>query len=641
MVGLAGVVGGGRLPEAMAAWPAYRDAEATFRHEDDLVDLTLRSHPLLAGDQPAVVDDGGGLLWVWGEVFGHGPPDDYEPRPGEPGDSAAYCADLYERHGLDFAAGLNGHFAIVLYDREAETVSFVTDRWSTRPVYHTTVEDGVAVASNPQALVTHPDVPAAFEEDYLHEYLALRRVFGVENPLEGVREFPPAAVTTVDLADGSVSSETYWRPTYRPEDRPFSWFVDRLAALFEGIFEEWTTPDRTYGTLLSGGGDSRFVQAAIDQQVVSFHNADWLSREAKVARQVAHAAGDEFRLLERHDDHETRTLESFKPLSPYSGWFDQAYFTEFEAEMRDAVDVLVPGLFADLLFDGSPLATRTLSLGDIGTVDLPVQTPMETVDDYLDEQLAEAQPVPYFSADRSLREVLRDNIDRRPDGTVVSHGVEYASFTDFVMYSDYHPFGADTEAIFPRSLQQIRPYRLPFLDNRVVDLHSRIPRRYFLRRNVVNAALDRLSPELAAIPHARTGVSMKRSFPAEFLGANLTGFYRKHIDEAPTPAEHLDHKPWPNRRELLRVDPFAIDTIRANEDLLDALPGFDYDAAVETHEAHRDGASFHQALYSLLTVLETPATALVVDADEDVAAVAADDSGRLVPDPAGPGGGDQ
>ncbi|MFC6951263.1 asparagine synthase-related protein [Halorubellus litoreus] len=646
MVGIAGVLGDGRLPDDVASWTQWRDDEASFEYVDDYVDLELRAHPVQVDDQPVALDDGDVLLWVWGDVFGHGTRGEYTPRPGGPDASADYCATLYERHGLEFVEELNGHYAIVLYDRADRELTFVTDRFATHPIYHASVGGSVAFASNPQALTAHPDVSPAFDEDYLHEYLALRRVFGRETALEDVRELPPATTVTVDLDDFATSHETYWRPTYEPEDRPFSYFVDRLVDVLCTMFADWTTDDLAYGTLLSGGSDSRIVQAAIDQSVVAFHNADWMSREARIANRVADSAGDEFCLLERYDDHEARTLTTTPRLSSFSGWFDQAYFAEFQDEITDRVDVLVSGLFADMLFDGGPLQTRTVSLGSVGTVDLPVETPIESVDDYVDAKVSSATEVPYFDANRDLADVVRDNIQVLEDGRVVSHGVEYASLEDLVMYGDYYPLGADTEAIFPRSLGQMRPYRTPFLDNRVVDLHRRMPQQFFLRRNVVNAALESISPALAEIPHSRTGVSLKRSFPAAFLSRNITGFYRKHLDDEPTPQPHFTHKPWPDRSELLRVSPFAIDAIRENEHVLDALPFLDADAAERTYAEHVDGAEYHQVLYSLLTLLEMPVTERVAGVDEDAANDdSEDDSGRrgVVASSIGrdePGGGD-
>jgi asparagine synthase (glutamine-hydrolysing) len=432
-------------------------------------------------------------------------------------------------------------------------------------------------------------------------------VLGIETPLVGVEEIRPASVTTVGLDDLSMETTCYWRPTHDPVDRPASHFVERIADTLRQIFAEWTHSDLDYGLLLSGGGDSRFVGALIDEPVTAFHHADWMSREARVARRVAETAGDEFHLLERSDDHEARSLEHNARLSNFSGWFDQAYFTQFEEEIRGEVDVLVSGLFADTLFSDEALPTRRLSLEPLGTVDLPLGRPVADVDDYVDAILADVAETPYFESDRSLRDVLVENIRRTDDG-VVSHGVRYESLTDLVMYGDYYPLSADTEAIFSRSLAGIRPYRSPFLDNRLIDIQQRIPVGYLLRRDLVGSALKRVAPELAEIPNAEAGVAPGRSFPVQYAGRHLNAFYRKFVDDDAGPAPHLDNGPWPNRVELLRARPFARDAIRENEDLLRDLPFLDYEDVERTLRAHEAGENNQPAIYSLLTLLGMPLT---------------------------------
>ena len=140
-----------------------------------------------------------------------------------------------------FVEDLNGEFALVVYDRSQRRLAFVTDRFATHPLFVATPsDDTMVVGSRVQALPTHPAVDAAVDREFLHEYLSLRRVFGVETPLAGVRELPPASVTEVDLTDCSTETTTYWRPHYDPVEKPFSYFVDRLADVFQTLFEEWT-----------------------------------------------------------------------------------------------------------------------------------------------------------------------------------------------------------------------------------------------------------------------------------------------------------------------------------------------------------------------------------------------------------------
>lgn len=607
MVGLSGVVGGETdPPDAFVEAMVWGDEEVSETFTDDRLALSWSFHSLLAGNQPARARDGDALVWVWGDVYGFGTGDSYVPRTGPPDGSAEFCADLYDHYGLDFVPDLNGDFGIVVYDRVEGTVSFVTDRVATRPFYYAQPEDAFVFSSQSQALPLHPAVPAGVDTEYLYEYFQLRRVFGVESPLAGVRELPPGSVATVDVEDGSMDVETYWRPHYEPVDESFESYLDRFTETFRTVLEEWTRDDLEYGVLLSGGSDSRLVQAAMDRDTTAFHIADWMSREARTAREAAATAGDEFRLLERDTDYEAEALERNPPYSNFSGWFDQAYFTGFEEAVTDEVDVLVSGLYADMLFGGGPLPTRSLSLGSVGHLSLPVARDLDTLEGYVDLQTEEAvEPLSYLTEEHSIEAVVSANVER-DGGEFRSHGVRYDSLRDLLLYGDFYPMGADTDANFSRSLMHMQPYRTPFLDNRLLDLQQQIPMRYFLRRSFVDRAVERLEPELAELPHARTGMPLKHEFPVDYVGGNLKGFWRKHVSEETPPEPYLDHGPWPDRRALLRAQNFGLETLLENRDLLDELSFLDFDGALDSYRAHLGGEDESTVLYSLLTFLETP-----------------------------------
>jgi asparagine synthase (glutamine-hydrolysing) len=638
MVGICGALGQTDLPEPMAEYIGWRDDEVTTSYSEDRIDLRGSFHSLLAGEQPVAAEDGDVLIWVWGDVYGYGSRENYVPREGSPDGSAAFCAHLYEVFGMDFVTALNGNFALVIHDRSENTVSFVTDRFATRPIYYARpTDDAFVVSSHAQSIPLHPALEPAFEPSYLYEYLELRRVLGVKTPIKGVEELPPASVVTIDLDDLTMETTCYWMPSHDPIDKPFSYYVDQFVETIQQVLSEWTRDDLSYGLLLSGGSDSRLGLAAIDQPVTAFHNADWMSREAKIARRTACTTGDTFELLERDSSYDARLLERAPQLSNFSGWFDQAYFLGFEDQIDREVDVLLSGLYADMLFSGGPLVSRMLSLGSIGNITIPATEPIESVSDYVTTKTNEAtEPLPYFADDLSLSDVLSDNIHRDGDA-IVSHGVRYESLRDLVMYGDYYPMNADTDAIFSGSLAQMQPYRTPFLDNRLIDLHQQIPTKYFLRRNLVNTAIERIEPTLAEIPHAHTGIPLKYPFVVDYLGKNLHGFWWKHISDNGGPEPYLDHTPWPNREELIRARSFTDETLSDCSALLQDLPILDSDGAWKCYHEHLDGANNTPILYTFLTFLRMPVTeqvhqSITSETDSD------DDQSRSVIEPNAPEG---
>ena len=295
------------------------NAERTSSFADERVAVRAGFHRRLADEQPVRTVTGDALVWIVGDVYGFERNGSYQPRP-DAIDSPTYCANLYKSYGIDFVDGLNGQFAGVIYDREKRTVFLLTDRLGSYPIFHTRVDDTLLCSTDIQTLAGFPGVEPEFNREYLAEYLAFKRSFGVTTPISGVEKLPPASVTTIDLDRDSESSRRYWQPGFTPQDEPFEYFVGEFVKRFRRIIDEWVREDQTYGVLLSGGSDSRLIMAAMDQAPIGFHMNDWRNREARIANRVAATAGSELVFLPRIDDYRQRSLERNPPLSNFDGW---------------------------------------------------------------------------------------------------------------------------------------------------------------------------------------------------------------------------------------------------------------------------------------------------------------------------------
>lgn len=616
MVGICGVLGRDADVAPLAADLVWADGQRSSTHDGDRVAVHASTHPLLAAAPVREVDDDT-LLWLVGEVYGFDDGTRYAPRP-DGMDCVEYCARRYRDHGVDCFAGLNGSFVGVVYDRSEATVHVATDRLGTKAVFRARPDDDrFLFSTNVQSLPRHPSFETEFHPQYVYEYLAYKRSFGVTTPLKGVEKLPPATVTTVDLDSMSVEQERYWEPIFDPLDRPFSYFVDRFTRTFRTVIDEWTRDDVDYGVLLSGGSDSRLVLAALGEDATAFHMNDWLNREARTAAAAADEAGARFELLERGREYQWSALERNAPLSNFDGWFSQARTTGFAATLTGEADALLSGMYADTLFKDHGIPTPAVSLGSLGTLHPPVEDPVETVEEFVDHY---ARDLPAYVDDSvSLCEILADNV--RYDGESVDHhGVEYDSVRELVLCSEYYPLSNDTEQIFTNSAMQLLPYRSPFLDDRLVDLHLRMPIRYRLRRNVVNRALERLAPNLAELPHGESRVPLDYPHPAYFLAENAVAFWRRHVRSDRRSEPHLTEGPWTDVGELLRTDGEAVERLDDCGDLVARLPFLSRSGVEECYRNHLAGADNTTELYTLLTLLELPVTEYLASEGESVEA---------------------
>ncbi|MFC4440026.1 MULTISPECIES: asparagine synthase-related protein [Natrialbaceae] len=606
MVGLGGHLGAARLDtKPLTDELCWNGHEQLRGYSDDDVAVSAAFHD--EHDQPAVAADGEVLLWAWGELYGFEGPNGYLPRSETMPNSsdAEYCAALYDQYGLEFVHGLNGEFAGVVYERTERTVSLFTDRLSSRPLSYARSDDGSLVFSTfVQSIVDHPAVETDLDLEYLCEFFGFERVLGVKTPFEGIENVHPGSILTYDLSDQEVTSEVYWRPKYEPNERPYSRAVDELVDLFRQVMAERVDADEKCGLLLSGGSDSRLMLAALDHDVVAYHMNEYMNAEATIARRVADIAGVDFEFLERDAEYQERILEQGPSRWNFASWFDQAHTAGFSDRLRDEQDIVFTGLYADTFLSGFFYPQRSIRVPILDwTMDLPYTADKRTV-----RELAElftaferGEGVPEFvTAKTTLEDCVRNNVDT--DGEFVTfHGVEYPSLTEMVCYQNY-PLSSDGSFLMYETLYQTLPTRDPFLDNRLVDFSLRLPVRYLIRRDIVDDALTKLDPDLAAVPHPETGIGLQYPWTLQYL---LT--YAKAVkDELFASEAHPG--PWTDRAVAIRETDFVIETIRRHESTIRECPFLDYDAVLECYRDHLAGADRMPDLYPLLTILEAPAS---------------------------------
>lgn len=597
VLGMTGAVGRGRaeLIDPLL-WSGDETVETTAA--DELLVLTATHGPT---DDP-VRTVGHDAIWTFGEIHGF-EGKSYENRYDGRYTASEYAAELYRTHGLDFVRGMNATASVVLHQRDHDRVMIVTDRLGTHPVYYTETPDGIVFSTSVQALLGHSAVDPVPDIDGLYSYLAFNRVPGVDTPFEGVHTLPPGSITTIDLSTGDLDTERYWRLEYDPMDRSFSYFVDRFVELLQRVFAERAADDRRYAILLSGGSDSRLLLAAAEEIPVAYHLADWMSREARTAERIAFLADTDFRLLERPDDHIERMLEHVPRHMDFNGRFDQAHLHGFDARVREECDVLVTGLYGDSFFKGGLVPAFDLDLDPVGSVSTPIARDIDSIDEYL-ASLDGSLP-PFVDTPPSIESILRSSLEERAEGTVAFGGIEYASLEDLSLFGSYYPLSNDSDYHY-FGLTQMAHQWTPFLDNRFVDLACSMPARYHLRRDVVDAALNALSPELASVPHAETGVRPASRFPLDLAKKYGSLFWRKHAVDEQSPKPYYSRGPWRDRGVVLRERGFGREVLERNDALLEALPFLDRETAYACYEAHMAGADNTTELYTLFTILEMP-----------------------------------
>jgi asparagine synthase (glutamine-hydrolysing) len=280
------------------------------------------------------------------------------------------------RLGLDASlTHLRGEFAFALYERDAQKLSLVRDRFGIKPLYYVVVGDTLVFGSELKVLFAHPDVPRHFDPAGLYHQLMQTIVPGT-TAFADVKQVAPGHVVEARRVDGRlvVEERRYWDIEF-PELGGHADLseADCVDAVREGLLEAVALrleADVPVGCYLSGGIDSCSIlglasatqQSAVKAFTIGFDDAEY--DETPIAREMAEATGadqDVLRLDATHlYDHFEETL-----------WHTERtiYNTLAVAKLlmsrhvRDAgYKVVVTGEGSDELFAGYPAFRNDLFL---------------------------------------------------------------------------------------------------------------------------------------------------------------------------------------------------------------------------------------------------------------------------------------
>ncbi|MBV9248380.1 MAG: asparagine synthase (glutamine-hydrolyzing), partial [Acetobacteraceae bacterium] len=213
-----------------------------------IIDLVTGDQPLFAGPATLIGN---------GEVYNY-----RELRAKMPGVAFTTNSDcepplhLWLREGADYAAQLRGMFALAIHERAQRTVTLTRDPFGIKPLYIAQIPDGLAFASEPQALLEAGLVERVVRSSAIEELLQLQFTTGADTIFEGIQRLLPGE--TITCADGHVLDRR--RIAAIPEGGPENIDEDTALARLDRALEESVDlhqrSDVPYGMFLSGGIDS-------------------------------------------------------------------------------------------------------------------------------------------------------------------------------------------------------------------------------------------------------------------------------------------------------------------------------------------------------------------------------------------------
>ncbi len=213
-----------------------------------------------------------------------------------------------------YAAALRGMYAIAVDDRAGDALTLTRDPFGIKPLYFTQLPDGVAFASEPQALLAAGLVPRAVAPAARDALLQMQFSAGRDTIFPGVMRLLPGE--TLQIAQGTIGASRYQAalPGNGVEAIAEADALARLdAALMDSVAMHLRS-DVPYGMFLSGGVDSAAIlacMARLESRPLAFtagFDVPGAADERAAAAAMARSVGA------RHEAIEITEAETFQCL---------------------------------------------------------------------------------------------------------------------------------------------------------------------------------------------------------------------------------------------------------------------------------------------------------------------------------------
>lgn len=375
MCGIAGFVttvathGAEVVLRQMADAIRHRGPDDSGYYHDEWAHIAHRRLSIIdvaAGHQPMTNETGNLRITYNGEVFNHA---SIRPSLEQAGHRYTTRCDTetilhaYEQHGPDCVKLFRGMFSFAIWDQRNRTLYSARDRLGIKPFYYYWDGRVFAFASEIKALLEHPAISPAFEEELLPELLAFGYVSEERTLFRNIRKLMPGHHLVLDLREEHPAPRirAYWDvPAHaEPEQLDEAGWIAETRRRLEETVEMRLMSDVPLGMFLSGGIDSSAIAALIRRMTngpvktfsVGYQEAQF--SELGYAAQVAKAIGTEH--------YETVVgMEDFFNVLPQLIWHEDEPITwpssvslYFVSKLAaEQVKVVLTGEGSDELFGG-------------------------------------------------------------------------------------------------------------------------------------------------------------------------------------------------------------------------------------------------------------------------------------------------
>lgn len=442
---------------------------------------------------------------------------------------------LWEEHGRDCLAMLDGMFAFALYDRVKNVLTLARDRFGVKPLYYAVADGYLVFASEIKGILASGLLRPSIQPAAMAEYFTFQNLFSPQTLFRNVLLLEPGRC--LEISPGSPAEPVIGRyhagfpgPDASLADDEQA--AETVADAFSQAIRRQLVSDVEVGSYLSGGMDSGSIVAVAGRSIprlVTFTagfdltNVSGIEQgfdERKQAERLAYLLQTEHYDVVLHAGDMPAAMHriSWHMDDPRVGMCHQNWYAARLASRF--VKVCLAGTGGDELFGGYPWRYRlVLSAASVEEFDRRSFA-------YWHRLLAPEELPRLFAPElRCHGQAVRESFDRvgadapaPPPGVPLADSLlqralhfEFKTFLHGLLITDDHismAHGLET--------------RVPFLDNRLADLAFRLPAS--MKVNTARLAAPSQGPLESSDGKRVLRRAMARYLPEEFTQQPKQGF---------------------------------------------------------------------------------------------------------------------
>ena len=164
----------------------------------------------------------------------------------------------FEEWGADLLNKLRGMFAFAIWNKKEQSLFLARDFFGIKPIHYAFSGGHFIYASEIKSILDFPGFEKKLNKNALNNYISYEYPVPPETFFEGVQCLPPAHYLW--YRNGKTETQRYWEPKFRPdESMTEEQAVNEIEKVFEDSVAAHRISDVEVGCFLSSGVDSSYV----------------------------------------------------------------------------------------------------------------------------------------------------------------------------------------------------------------------------------------------------------------------------------------------------------------------------------------------------------------------------------------------